>query len=375
MIRVLHCIYDDPGNPWVAGGGSVRVREIYRRLVDRLARITVATGSYSGARDETIDGIRHLRLGASSPHAWSRVTYSIAASRMLARGDYDAAVYDFSTYTPLWLPRGRPVGITVHHVTGATASARWGGILGRLVAEQEVHRLRGARIYSATSRITLRRLRSLVGPEAEIQLVGAGVSDELFTLPRRESDYLLYFGRLDWFQKGLDTLLATVALLVRDRPDLRVKIAGRGKDRERVLQGARALGLANNVEVVGSVGDEERNRLLSGALVLLMPSRFEGFGMVAAEAMAAGVPLVASSADSLVEVVAPPEGGVIVPPGDAEAMAGAVDRLLRNPVARQELSRTARRAAERFRWDRIAEQHLSFLERIRVAGAPAEERG
>src|SRR5690606_26219891 len=100
---------------------------------------------------------------------------------------------------------------------------------------------------------------------------------------------------------------------------------------------------------------------------------FEGFGMVAAEAMAAGVPVVASAVDSLPEVVDPPAGGVVVPVGDASALAAAVDSLLRDEAARLRLSADARTSAQRFRWDRIADDHLSFLETIRTAVAGGSE--
>jgi glycosyltransferase involved in cell wall biosynthesis len=375
MLRVLHCIYDDPGNPWVAGGGAVRVFEIYRLLARRLASITVATGRYPGAREGVVEGVRYLRLGSGRGYAWSRLSYSIAASRLLARRDFDAAVFDFSTYTPLRLPKGAPVGVTVHHLTGESATERWGWPLGPLVEAQERRRLRGVRRFSATSEATLVLLRDMVGPEPEIRLIQAGVPDELFDLPRRETGHLLYFGRLDWFQKGLDVLLGALAILARADPGIRLKVAGRGKDAARLAAEAEALGVRGNVEILGPVGDAERNTLLSGASVLLMPSRFEGFGMVAAEAMAAGVPVVAAAAGSLPEVVAPPEGGVLVPPGDAGALAEAVARLLADPRRRAELSLTARASAERFRWNRIAQQHLAFLESIHTGGAAAPGTG
>ena len=118
----------------------------------------------------------------------------------------------------------------------------------------------------------------------------------------------------------------------------------------------------------GAVDEAERQRLFAGAAVQLMPSRFEGFGMVAAEAMAAGVPLVAAAAGSLPEVVDAPRGGVLVPPGDARALADAVDRLLADPGAREALSASARASAERFRWEKVAEDHFAFLQRLAATG-------
>jgi glycosyltransferase involved in cell wall biosynthesis len=175
---------------------------------------------------------------------------------------------------------------------------------------------------------------------------------------------------MDVFQKGLDTMLQAVSILAAARPGLELRMAGRGKDTERVRALIAELGIGSNVQILGAVSEAERQELFAGAAVQLMPSRFEGFGMVAAEAMAAGVPLVAAAAGSLPEVVAPPEGGVLVPAGDAEALAAATARLLDSPALRAELSISARRSAERFRWDAVADRHLEFLQRVASTRRP-----
>lgn len=362
MLRVLHVIYDDPANPWVAGGGAVRVLELYRHLRGRVDA-TVATGSYPGARDETIDGVRYLRLGARGPYAWSRLSYAAAANRLLRTAEYDAAVFDFSTYTPVFVPVDRPAGITVHHISGPTARERWGPALGPAIGRVEKAMIRRAARISATSLAT-RELIEAIAPRIPIDMVYAGVPDELFAVERKPEEYLLYFGRVDVFQKGLDTLLEALAILVRDRPALELRMAGRGKDSERVAAMARELGVDRNLRMLGAVSEAERQALYAGAAVQLMPSRFEGFGMVAAEAMAAGVPLVAAAAGSLPEVVDAPRGGVLVPAGDAPALAAAAARLLDDRAAREALSAGARTSAGRFRWDAVAADHLTFLTRI-----------
>jgi glycosyltransferase involved in cell wall biosynthesis len=362
VLRVLHVIYDDPFNPWVAGGGAVRVFELYRHLEGEVDA-TVATGNYPGARDQTVEGVRYLRLGAAGPYAWSRLTYARAANALLRSARYDAAVFDFSTYTPVFVPIGRPAGITVHHVSGPTARERWGPLLAPAIGRLETAMIRRAARLSATSLATRDLLRR-IAPDVPIDMVYAGVPDELFDLPRRPQDFLLYFGRLDVFQKGLDTLLEAFALLLRDRPALELRIAGRGKDAGRVAAMSRELGIDRRVMMMGAVSEAERQALFAGASVQLMPSRFEGFGMVAAEAMAAGVPLVAAAAGSLPEVVDAPRGGLTVPPGDARALARATARLLDAPAEREALSVSARASAERFRWGAVAADHLRFLHRI-----------
>jgi glycosyltransferase involved in cell wall biosynthesis len=151
-------------------------------------------------------------------------------------------------------------------------------------------------------------------------------------------------------------------------------VAGRGKDMDRLRAAVHELGLERNVQLLGAVGDDERNELFRGAMALLMPSRFEGFGMVAAEAMAAGVPVVAAAAGSLPEVIGGADGGILIPPRDAASLAAAVGGLLSQPITRERLSRSARASAERFRWDRVAAQHLRFLHTIRNMAGPGPAR-
>jgi glycosyltransferase involved in cell wall biosynthesis len=362
-VQILHVIYDDPDNPWVGGGGAVRVLELYRHLAGAVDA-TVLSGAFPGGSDEVRDGVRYKRLGRPAPYAWSRLTFARAASKWLAQARYDAAVFDFSVYTPIFVPTARPVGITVHHVTAPTARHRWGRIAGPLIGRVERRMLRRARCFSATSGATYEQLRRIAPPGSTIAEVGAGVDDRLFDLQRQESEYLLYFGRMDWFQKGLDVLLRAFAELGADYPSLELRLAGRGRDLDRVEREAVNLGIRDKLVLLGSVSEAERMRLFAGAKVLLMPSRFEGFGMVAAEAMAAGVPIVAASAGSLPEVVAAPAGGILVPPGDASALASATASLLDSADHRAALSKTARASAERFRWSVVAGQHLEFLRAI-----------
>ena len=367
LLRVLHFIYDDPANPWVGGGGSVRARELYKRLVGRVD-VTVVTGRYPGAKDETIDGIPYIRLGAEAPYAWSRLTYARAANAMIRSASYDAALFDFSGYTPLLLPRNRPTGLVLHHLTAPTAKARWGGLLTWALARLERTMIRRASYVSATS-LSSREAAERLAPGTPLDMVGAGVPEELFTLPRRPGNFLLYFGRLDVYHKGIDTLLEAVAIIARTRPQIELRIAGRGSSLDRIKAMINGLGVPSNVRLLGAVTDAERNELLSTAAVQLMPSRFEGFGLAAAEAMAAGVPLVAAAVGSLPEVVDAPRGGVLVPSGDPAALAREAERLLDDPVAREALSISARQSARRFTWDTVAEAHLKSIEHVAGRGA------
>jgi glycogen synthase len=370
-MKVLHCIYDHPRNPWVGGGGAVRLHEIYRRL-DGGVDATLVTGRFPGARDEIVDGVRYRVVGAARPYPLSRLTYGALATRLLARADYDAAVFDFSAYTPVRVPRGRPVGLMLGQLAGHTARERWGRLPASLVRRWERWQLTSVRHVSAVSPWLLAQATPFLSPDAEGCVVGAGVDEAYFSVERHERDDLLYYGRFDVFQKGIDVLLDAFALLLAERPSLRLKVAGRGRDAPRIAALVRDRGLAPNVELIHDPPRARTLELLGGARVLAMPSRFEGFGMVAAEAMAAGVPVVAAAVDAVPGVVGA-DGALLVPPGDAAALAAAIARLLDDPRLRASLSSSARARARRFSWEHVARNHLAWLHRIARESAPGTE--
>lgn len=363
MLRVLHCIYDDPENPWVGGGGALRVREIYRRLADRVD-VTVATGNYPGASEGLRERVRYSRLGVQRPYPLSRMSYAAAATRLLATAEYDVGIFDFSVYTPLRLPADRPVGLVVHMLHGPSAAPRWGRAGAALLRRAEVAALQSARWISTTSQWMERQLEAVVTEGTRIVSVGSGVPAEFTAVGRRESDYLLYYGRLDIYQKGLDTLLAAFAILRAEHPELNLVIAGRGKDASRLFRLVDEMGLREAVEVRLRPDRAAVLELMSGAVTLVMPSRLEGLPMVPAEAMAAGVPVIATEVGAVPEIVVTGVTGLLVPPDDPLALVDAMRRIALDRQLRDRMSSESRRSAERFSWDRVARTHLEFLEAV-----------
>jgi glycosyltransferase involved in cell wall biosynthesis len=140
-------------------------------------------------------------------------------------------------------------------------------------------------------------------------------------------------------EKGVDVLIRAAALAVRDVPALRVVVAGEGGQRA-----ALARLIAESGAPVTLAGFHPAGAVLGALDVYVQPSRAEAFGMAAAEAMAAGLPVIASDVGGLPEVVG--EAGVLVPPGDPAALAAALVRLARDPAARAAMGRAgAARAA------------------------------
>ena len=109
-------------------------------------------------------------------------------------------------------------------------------------------------------------------------------------------------------------------------------------------------------------------RLYRRASIVVVPSLYEGFGLPAIEAMACGTPVVASAAGALPEVMETGGGGILVPPGDPEALAKAIATLLEQPEARARLGAEARpRVVEAYSWPRIAARTAALYAALRDA--------
>jgi glycosyltransferase involved in cell wall biosynthesis len=128
--------------------------------------------------------------------------------------------------------------------------------------------------------------------------------------------------------KGIEYLLDAAAVLRHELPSLRVEIAGSGPQRRKLEQRVEELDLAGSVEFLGWVGD--LNSVLPRWDVFVMPSLEEGFPIAALDAMAAGLPVVASSVGGVPELIEDGRTGWLVPPRDVEALASRLRLLLNN---------------------------------------------
>jgi glycosyltransferase involved in cell wall biosynthesis len=158
-------------------------------------------------------------------------------------------------------------------------------------------------------------------------------------------------------RKGIRFLVEAAAQLKSRFPDLKVVVAGDGFERPDLIALAERLGIARDVTFLGWVPNFELPQYYRAAAVSVIPSLEEGFGIPAAEAMGCETAVVASDAGGLPEVVEHGVTGLIVPRGDANALAEAIDSLLADPARRARMGRAGReRALRLFDWDRSAEQ-------------------
>jgi glycosyltransferase involved in cell wall biosynthesis len=153
--------------------------------------------------------------------------------------------------------------------------------------------------------------------------------------------------------KGLDVLFRALGSLVDRHQELHCVVVGDGPDETRLREVAASLRIEDRVVFAGFVDDV--GPWLAAMDVFALPTLVEAFGMSALEAMAAGVPIVASSVGGVPEVVADDTTGMLVDPGDANALADTLSWLITDPGLRTRLADQARVSARRFSLEAMAD--------------------
>lgn len=389
------------GNPR-SGGQGVYTRYLSGQLVEMGHQVTVFAGQPWPVLDDGVDFVAVPSLDLyrdpdpfripSLPEFRTRtdalefalmctagfpepLTFSLRARRILAaRRDCFDVIHDNQCFGRgmLGMVRdGWPVLSTLHHpitvdrtldLAHATdwkrrlSLRRWYGFLGM---QMEVAR-QMPRIVTV-SESSKRDLAEQMGIQLDrVSVVPIGVDPLRFKpLPHlsRVPGRIMTTASADVPLKGLVPLLEGLAKLRTERPADLV-VVGRPRADSRVGETIERLGLADAVSFVSDVSDDRLVELYAEASVAVVPSLYEGFSLPAIEAMACGVPLVATTGGALPEVVGTDgETGMLVPPGDPGALAFAMGRVLDDPALSARLSEAGRRRAlGRFTWRACAEE-------------------
>lgn len=262
-----------------------------------------------------------------------------------------------------YAPKGSVLTATIHDLTAyLMPELHTSGNIesDRRFFEQTVHRADALIAVSESTRADAIRVLRL--PPERITTIHSGVAGEYFDAPKRKRPhpYALFVGTIEP-RKNLTTLLDAWGLL---KPDLR-------REFDLVIAGPAGWGAKATLERIraeavylGYVPESELPGLNAGATTFIYPSLYEGFGFPVAQAMAAGVPVVTSNISSLPEITA--GAALLVDPRSPSELAVAIARVLESAELRADLSARGKEIAQRYRWQRCAEESLKFFRRVAV---------
>ena len=370
--------------PPAIGGVETHVSRLSRELVKLGAEVTVLTTDLL-----TTKPMRRVAVPRSPTNEDGIVVYRLRALEALPmrqglgiispevafhlKGSDVIHAHGYGRFPTFVAPLRRilhtPVILTTHSDLGRPS-------LRKSFFDAAVSRLtvKSADVVIAVSYHEKKVLERLGVEETAIRVIPNGV--DLGYLPRRRGRTggrrtILYVGRLDFEQKGVDVLLRAVSKLVRERGfDVNLKLVGPDwGDLGRAVSIAKELQIQDSVEYLGVLPTEAIVDEMSSADVLALPSRFEPFGIAILEAMAAGLPVVASAVGGVPEVIVDGENGLLSEPGDATSLSGQISRILLDPEYGEKLAGSARRSVREYSWPNVASRVLSVYSEAAVRKA------
>ncbi|MCV7257295.1 glycosyltransferase family 4 protein [Mycobacterium shimoidei] len=252
--------------------------------------------------------------------------------------------------------------VSTIHATEAGRHSGW--ISGRL--SRQVHAIESWLVRESDSLITCSasmrdEITELFGPGlAEITVIRNGIDAARWPFAARQTRTgppdLLYVGRLE-YEKGVHEAIAALPRIRRAHPGATLTIAGDGTQQDWLVAQARKHRVVRATKFVGHLDHAELLAALHRADVVVLPSHYEPFGIVALEAAAAGTPLVTSNIGGLGEAVIDGQTGMSCPPRDVAALAKAVCAVLDDPAAAQTRAHAAReRLTADFDWHTVADE-------------------
>jgi len=387
-MRVLMLSWEYP--PVVIGGLGRHVHALATQLAETGAHeVVVVSRRPAGTdaethptTDQVVDGVRVIAVAEDPAHleferdlvAWTlAMGHGLLRAALTRLGDWRPDVvhaHDWLVAHPavaLADVLAVPLVATVH----ATEAGRHAGWLSSPLSRQ-VHSVewwlarRADAVITCSAAMRDEAVELFDVDPATVAVLHNGIAPQAWQVPARRvsatrrrlapggAPLLLYFGRLE-YEKGVQDLIAALPRIRRSHPGTRLAVAGTGTAVDMLVETAREHRVLRSIDFLGHLPDGELPAAVAAADAVVLPSRYEPFGIVALEAAAAGAPLVTSTAGGLGELVEDGCTGVSFAPGDVAGIARAVRTVLDDPAAATVRATAARaRLATDFDWQRIA---------------------
>ena len=353
----------------VAGGVNRHCAHLRDQFVARGHHVRIAAPASKRIDDPDVERIGKRPLSLPASGSLARISLSLtlapAVRRLLSEEQFDI-VHVHEPFMPVlpihFLRYSEAVNVGTFHATRDKPQFFY--MWGRRHIRRWLRRLDGK---IAVSNAAARFVEEYF--PGYYNIIPNGVDVERFSaraapLPQYQDSKLniLFVGRPEK-RKGLEYLVRAFARVKARQPETRLIVVGAGKF-ERYRRMARSLGLTD-VEFCSYVSEEELPRYHRSAHVFCAPATgFESQGIVLLEAMAAGLPLVASNIDGYAGVFTHGVEGLLVLPGDEAVLADALLELLSDPERRRSMAEQGQARAQEFGWERVSQQILSYYERL-----------
>ena len=359
-MKIIFSTYDDMNNPYYGGGGSRAIHEVAKRLVGKY-EVVVLTANYPGARNQTVDNVFYKRIGFSflGPKI-GQLFFHFLLPFCVVREKFDVWVESFTppfSTSCLQLFTKKPVVGLVHMLSAEDMERKY-------KFPFSVIEKRGLKTYKYFIVLTemFKEKISLINKNAMIFIITNGVVVRKRGEKVKEEPYILFVGRLEFNQKGLDLLIKAYRFAgIKEK--LVIAGAGSSGDIERIKELINRYKLQKNIILTGKVDGEIKDVLFQNASVVVAPSRFETFSMVVLESMAYAKPMVGFDIEGLKWV--PEDCMLKVETFDFKKFGFEIRRILKDDKLRDGLSLAARKQASKYTWEGAVRKYGEVFEKVK----------
>ena len=364
--------------PPISGGIGSYVYNLSKTLIARGHKITVITPLRSKCApwQELVDGIEVFRVPYLPVYPFHASLLDHFVNKTFKSMEHRFTLVHSHTPIPLPIKTSLPVLTTVH--TPMKIDGRHHEIvnLHSLAVKTQalfVYPSLESKLFKTSQKITAvsRAVAGELGEygldRCEITVVGNGVDEKTFSPSRNKKNippYVLYAGVLR-ARKGIFDFIKSAQYVSKEFPDVKFIVCGTGRLLKKSIEYAQRECLQKNVLFLGYVSRNKLIAMYQQATVHVIPSLYEGLATVLLEAMACGLPVVATDIGGNNEVISSGVNGILVPPRHPEELAKAIVKLLNDASLRERIGKAARKTIEaHYTWDRITDITLDCYKDI-----------
>lgn len=357
--KLLILDFDDIKNPLLGAGQAHATVEVGKRLAQTGYEITVLCSRYPDYEDRVENGMKYVHIGIGSKNIrLNNLVYILTVPFMLRRYSADLILECFtapiSTLCSQLFTKTPVVGLTT-----SFEAERFSKLYKFPFARVQNWGLRSYRHIVAYTKSLEAKIHAQ-NPDVDVSIIPEGVSDEYFTIPRKNPKHILFLGRFDMGQKGIDLLLSAYAR-VKEQIPFPLVMAGYGPDEHKIKKMVNDLGIADRVQFVGGAFGDKKRALFSESVFVAFPSRHEGFSLFSLEALAAGQGLVGFDIPGL--SWAGSDVCLKAPLGDIDTYAKNLVRASDVKFA-EKMGDTARTFARQYTWEHVVSLFHKLFQNI-----------
>lgn len=359
MTKKLHIAFldfDDIQNPLLAAGQAKATYEVARRLVSKGHKVTVYASRYPGYTDREEQGIVYKHVGVGSNNVKiNNFLYILLIPFTVMRIKADLVLECFTApVSTLMSPLFTKLPVVALPTSFESKSHSEHYHIPFYLIERF-----GCRFYKYFLPYTKAYDEKMKAWNTSItsKIVPEGVDAEFFSVTAKKPKFILFIGRLDIHQKGLDLLLQSYAL-VKEKLGIPLVLAGKGNDIPKIKELISHYNLEDSVSIYGPAYGEEKKQLFSEAFFVVMPSRQEGFSLFSLETLASGIPLATFDIPGFSWVST--DIVLKAPAYDTKEFGNVMVKMMDKKL-NESLRKKSRAFARQFTWDYVADCFESFF--------------